>query len=217
MPFSLGARFGLIAPVLVWITNSPAQDDVEISAQPLSETVFVLFGAGGNIAVSAGPDGVFIVDDQWSQQGDAIVAAIREFSDQPVRYVINTHWHFDHTDGNQYFGEQGSVIIAHDNVRRRMFTGGYIRAIDVDVPPAPPQALPVVTFSESVSLHLNGEEARVIYVEPAHTDGDAIIFFKDSNIVHTGDLFLNGIFPLVDVDSGGTIDGVIDAMDVLLQ
>jgi cyclase len=216
MTLPSSARIAVVSTLVALMGNASAQDEVEISIQRLSGTVSVLFGTGGNIAISAGHDGVFIVDDQYAEHGAAIMAAIGEISDQPVRYIINTHWHFDHTDGNMYFADEGSIIIAHDNSRQRLLTGGYIRAVDRYTPPAPVEALPVVTFSQTLSLHLNGEEAQVIYLEPGHTDGDGIVFFTGSNIVHTGDAFLNGIYPLADLDSGGTINGIIDAMDVIL-
>lgn len=191
-------------------------DQVEIKVQKLSDTLYVLFGDGGNIGVSVGTDGIFIIDDDNAGYGDDIRAAIARISDQPIRYVINTHWHFDHAGGNEYFGRAGSVIIAHDNARERLKSGVYLETHDLDVKPAPHEALPVITFDNSMTLHLNGEATQVIYVEPAHTDGDAFVWFRDSNVIHTGDIFLNGVYPLVDYSSGGTIDGSIAAADTLL-
>ncbi|MBW2579015.1 MAG: MBL fold metallo-hydrolase [Deltaproteobacteria bacterium] len=191
-------------------------DPVEFKVQKLSDTLYVLFGDSGNIGVSVGTDGIFIIDDDYDGYGDDLQAAIARISDQPIRYVINTHWHFDHAGGNEYFGRAGSVIIAHDNARERLKSGGYLETHDLDVKPAPHEALPVITFDNSMTLHLNGEATQVIYVEPAHTDGDAFVWFRDSNVIHTGDIFLNGVYPLVDYSSGGTINGSIAAADTLL-
>lgn len=203
--------------LLLPVGQAYAQDENAITIQRLSDTVSVLFGEGGNIGVSAGPDGVFIIDDQYKGDGEKIAKAIASISDQPIDYVLNTHWHFDHAGSNDYFGQAGSVIIAHDNVRKRLERGGYISSVDVDVPPAPAEALPVITFNDTMSLHLNGEEVHMLYVTSAHTDGDGIIWFKGSNIIHMGDTFLSGIYPSIDVDSGGSIDGSIATVDTVLS
>lgn len=217
MRMSNSFKIGLMAASLVIAAPSQAQDEVEIKTQKLSETISVLFGKGGNIGVSAGMDGVFIIDDQYAVMSDKIRAAIKNISDKPIGYVINTHWHGDHTGGNENFDTTGSIIIAHDNVRKRLKTGGYIKAAGKVVPPSPAAALPVITFNDTMALHLNGEDARIMHVKPAHTDGDSIIWFKDSNIVHMGDTFFYTMYPFIDLDSGGSIDGIIAAADLVLS
>jgi len=200
------------------LLTSPAfsQDEVEIKVQKLSETISVLFGQGGNIGVSAGPDGVYLIDDQFAELSEKVKAAIKTISDKPVRYVINTHWHFDHTGGNEHFGQMGADIIAHDNVRKRMVTGGYVKAAGRVIPAAPKDALPVITFNDTLTIHLNGEEAQLLHVKAAHTDGDGIVWFKKSNIVHMGDTFFHGMYPFIDRTSGGSIDGIIAAAEMTL-
>ena len=206
----------LLALPLLMADPAYAQDEDEIVIQRLSDTVSVLFSAGGNIGVSAGADGVFIIDDQYQGEGEKIAKAVASITDQPIDYVLNTHWHFDHAGSNDYFGQAGSTIIAHDNVRKRLKSGGYISSVDVDVPPAPAEALPVITFNDSMSLHLNGEQVHLLSIASAHTDGDSIIWFTESNIIHMGDTFLSGIYPSIDVDSGGSIDGSIMTVNTVL-
>lgn len=201
-----------LAVLLAWPLLAAAQTAVEVKLTPVAGTVSMLEGAGGNIAVSSGPDGLIMVDDQYAVMHDKLRAALARFGKQPLRFIINTHWHADHTGGNEGFGKSGAVIVAQDNVRKRMGSDQFITALQREVKASPAIALPVVTFEEAVNFHLNGEEIRVTHVEHAHTDGDAIVEFRKARVIHTGDLFLNGFYPFVDVSSGGSIDGIISAV-----
>jgi cyclase len=183
---------------------------IQIKTQKVSGNVYMLEGvggfAGGNVGVTAGPDGILIVDDQFAPLADKIRAAIRPLSTGALRFVLNTHWHGDHTGGNVAFSKE-ATIIAHANVRRRLASGATI--LGNTVPPAPPEALPVVTFENAVSIHFNGEEVRVIHYPDGHTDGDSIVFFTGANVIHMGDDFFVGRFPFVDLVSGGSVEGLI--------
>ncbi|MEM6990610.1 MAG: MBL fold metallo-hydrolase [Myxococcota bacterium] len=183
--------------------------DVQIKATPVAGSVFVLEGAGGNIAVCVGPDGVLIVDDQFAPLAPKIrkaIAALRPDKEEgPLKFVLNTHWHSDHTGGNQVFGDE-AVVVAHDNVRTRMHDG--LEVGDRKVPASPAVAWPVVTFGESMSLHFNGERIRLEYLAGGHTDGDAMVIFEGSKVVHMGDDFVTYGFPFVDVHSGGSVSGL---------
>ena len=210
-------RAVLVALVLcVLCPRSPlAQgfDQVVIQTQSLADGLHMLTGRGGNLVVSSGADGVFLVDDQFAPLSERILAAIAKISSQPLRFVVNTHWHGDHTGGNENMGRAGALIVAHDNVRRRMSADQFQAAFQRTVPAAPPAALPVITFGEDVTFHLNGGEVHVFHVARAHTDGDAIVHFRAGNSIHMGDTFFNGLYPFIDLDSGGSIDGVIAAVD----
>ena len=193
-----------------------AQQDftkVEIKTEKLAEGVWMLTGAGGNIGVSAGADGVFMIDSQYAPLSDKIKAAVAGISKQPVRFVLNTHWHGDHVGGNENLGKTGAVIVAHDNVRKRMSSEQFIKAFNSKVPASPAAALPLVTFVDSVSFHVNGDDVDAFHVPPAHTDGDAIVYFRKANVLHMGDTFFNGLYPFVDLSTGGSIAGMIAACD----
>jgi glyoxylase-like metal-dependent hydrolase (beta-lactamase superfamily II) len=213
-------RFGVPAALLValaaGVTLAQDWEKVEIAAQDLGGGVAMLTGQGGNLAVCHGEDGVLLVDDQFAPLTEKIRAAVAKLSPLPIRFVVNTHWHGDHTGGNENLGKAGALIVAHENVRVRMGSEQFQKAFDRKTPPAPKTALPVVTFAESVTFHWNGEEIRVVHVAPAHTDGDSVVRFVKSDVLHTGDLYFNGMYPFIDTSSGGSVDGVIAASERLL-
>lgn len=186
---------------------------VAIETHKLAEGVYMLTGAGGNIGVSAGEDGVAIIDDQFAPLTPKIQEALAKLSAKPARFLINTHWHGDHTGGNENFGKAGAVIVAHDNVRKRMGEKNFSQFFNRETPPSPKDALPVLTFAEDVTLHFNGETLHVFHVDNAHTDGDGLIYFRNANVLHMGDTFFNGMYPFIDAGSGGGIDGAIAAAD----
>lgn len=191
-----------------------AQQDfsnVDIKTTQLSDGLYMLQGAGGNIGVSAGEDGVFMIDDQFAPLSGKILTAIADITDKPVTYVLNTHWHGDHTGGNENIGNAGAVIVSHENVRKRLSTKQFMKAFGREVPAAPETALPVITFTENATFHFNDTEIRVMHLPNAHTDGDSVVFFSDANVLHMGDTFFNGFYPFIDQSSGGSLDGLIDA------
>jgi cyclase len=208
---------------LAWIGSSypvvaqQGLEAVEIVTTQVAEGVYMLTGAGGNIGVLAGPEGIVLVDDQYAPLTDKIRRALAAISPTPVRFVLNTHWHGDHTGGNEALGQAGAVIVAHDNVRRRMSVEQFLEAFGRRVPASPPGALPVVTFTEAVTFHLNGEELHAFHVPPAHTDGDTIVHFRTADVLHMGDVFFNGSYPFIDLSSGGSVAGVIDAVGRALE
>jgi glyoxylase-like metal-dependent hydrolase (beta-lactamase superfamily II) len=193
-------------------------DAVEVRVVTISDGLHMLVGRGGNIGLSVGEDGTFLVDDQFAPLTDKIVAAVRTVTADPVRFIVNTHFHGDHSGGNENFGKRGSIIVAHQNVRKRMSVEQVRQILRQDrTPAAPPEALPKITFAEEVTFHWNGDTIRVFHVENAHTDGDSIIHFTNADVFHTGDVFFNGRYPFIDIDSGGNVNGIIAAADRLLS
>ncbi|HKV07385.1 MAG TPA: MBL fold metallo-hydrolase [Thermoanaerobaculia bacterium] len=207
----IAAAFALAA--LPAVAQQRDFSTVEIKAIPVAGNIYMLEGAGGNIGVSVGKDGLLIVDDQFAPLADKIKAALKGLGDGKLQFVLNTHWHGDHTGGNEAFGREAHII-AHENVRKRLAAGQMLRGTKVD--PAPAGALPVVTFGDSVSIHFNGEEIKAIHFPKGHTDGDSIIFFTGANVLHMGDQFFVGRFPFVDMESGGTVQGLIENTEKVL-
>ncbi len=201
----------LFTIITLLLFSSPvfAQRDftnVVINTIPVSGNIYMLEGSGGNIGVSVGEDGILLVDDQFAPLSDKIQKALTDIKDVPVKFVLNTHWHGDHTGGNEHFGAS-ATIIAHDNVRKRLSEKQVIELFDSVKEPSPKGALPAVTFSKNLSVHFNGEEIKVIHFPNGHTDGDSVIFFTQSNVVHMGDHFFAGRFPFIDLSSGGNVKG----------
>jgi cyclase len=204
-----------LAPLAATAQNRDLSQ-VEVTSTKLADGVYMLEGAGGNIGVSIGEDGVFLIDDQYAPLTPRIKAAVAALSPRTIRFVLNTHWHGDHTGGNENLGGEGVLIVAHDNVRVRMSTEQISQVFKRTTPPAPARVLPVVTFSESATFHMNGDEIHAQHVAPAHTDGDSLVRFGKANVLHTGDLFFNGSFPFIDLESGGSLEGMIAAADRVL-
>jgi cyclase len=215
------AALALSALVYVQTTVAGQGQDfskVQIKATKVSGNIYMLEGAGGNIAASIGEDGIVIVDDQFAPLADKIQAALKDLkiTDKPVRFVINTHYHGDHTGGNEPFSNTGSTVIAQDNVRKRLESGGTAGnggSVKMENKPASKATLPIITFEHDVTVHLNGEDIRALHFPSGHTDGDSIIFFPKNNVVHMGDDFVRYGFPFIDVASGGSVQGMIDAME----
>ncbi len=208
----------LAAAMAAWGGQAPDYSKVQIKATKVSGNVYMLEGAGGNIGASIGEDGIVIVDDQFAPLAEKIQAALKSLgiTDKPVRFVINTHYHGDHTGGNAPFSGTGATVIAQDNVRKRLESGGTAGnggSIKMENKAAEKAALPIITFEHDVTVHLNGEDIHALHFPSGHTDGDSIIFFPKNNVVHMGDDFVRYGFPFIDVSSGGSVQGMIAAME----
>jgi len=190
---------------------------VEFQTFQLSDTIYMLRGRGGNIGISTGEDGLYIIDDQVRPVTGQLLEAIRKVSNKPIRFVINTHYHADHTGGNEAIGKTGALIIAHDNIHKRMISKQVSVFMNNTTPPYPRAALPVVTFNDRMSLHFNGDTATAYHIGHGPTDGDSIIHFPASNVIHMGDMYFNGLYPYVDLDAGGSVQGMVQAADLALS
>jgi len=211
------SRIAILACLSAGLCFAQDQDfsKVQTKVTKVAGSVYMLEGAGGNIGASVGDDGIVIVDDQYAPLADRIQAALKGITDKPVRFIINTHYHGDHTGGNEFFQKQ-APIIAHDNVRKRLEEGsggGNGASVHFDGKPAVKGALPILTFDHDVTVHLNGEDIRALHVPAGHTDGDSVIYFPKSNVVHMGDDFVTYGFPFIDVEAGGSIDGMISGVE----
>lgn len=207
---------GILIFAFSFSTYSQNYDSVQIKTTKLTESIYMLEGAGGNIGVLVGNDGIIIIDDQFAPLTEKIKTALSKISSKPVKFVVNTHFHFDHAGGNENFGSQGAIILSHENARRRLTTDYFFEAFKETQKASSYEALPKVTFADSVTFHMNGETVHVFYAKNAHTDGDVIIHFKESNILHCGDVFVRYGFPFIDQGAGGSIDGMIRAIERLI-
>ena len=201
--------FSLVAVLVV----APVTLDAQVRTVPVRDGVYMLVGQGGNIGLSVGQDGAFLIDDQFAPLTEAIRAAIGELTDLDVRFVVNTHFHSDHTDGNENLGEGGAIIVAHESVRERLTSEQFVEVFDISMAPYPPAAPPVVTFNDRVTFHWNGDEIKTFHVPHAHSDGDVLIHFVEANAFHMGDTYFAGVYPFIDVANGGGIRGMIESAE----
>jgi cyclase len=190
--------------------------NVQIHTEKLSDTTYMLTGFGGNMGLSVGDDAVLLVDDEFAPLTPKIKAEIAKLTKKPVSFVINTHWHFDHTGGNANFAAEGSTIVAHEKLRQRMATDQVLEFLKMPIKAAPKVALPVITYSNDMTFHTNGDEVRVFHIANAHTDGDSLVQFKRANVLQTGDIFTNRTYPYIDKSGGGSVEGMLAAVDQLL-
>lgn len=210
----------LVAVSLLWSAAGaraqPPPPPEKLETQKLADGLWVVSGAGGNVTLMVGPGGVLLVDDKLAPATGELKKAIAAVTPKPVRFVFNTHWHGDHTGGNAVFGGEGAVIVAHENVRKRLSTKQLVALMNKEVPASPEPALPVITFADSLAFHLNGDDLEIVHVDPAHTDGDSIIHFKKANVIVMGDTYFSMGYPFIDTSSGGSVDGYVKAADRVL-
>lgn len=215
---------GIILGVFIICGGLWAQDfdNVQINAVKVTDNIYMLEGQGGNIGLFFGQQGIFIIDDQFAPLHEKIIAKVKELAAGSVpkdgnMFVINTHYHGDHTGGNELMGKAGAIIVAHDNVRKRLSTEQVNKLFNRTTPPSPAGALPIITFTDNLTFHISGDSVKVHHMAPAHTDGDAIIIFTKANVIHTGDLLFTSSYPVIDLDGGGSVMGMIRAIDEIMK
>lgn len=204
--------FGLFC--ILSISGFSQKKEVKVTSEKITENIYMLQGQGGNIGIFVGKDGVFMIDDQFAPLSNKIISKIKEITDKPIKYLINSHWHGDHTGGNENMRKEGVLIFSQENVRKRMSTNQVVRGKGKKA--SRKDALPVITFTKDMMFHLNNEDILVSHVHNAHTDGDSHIYFLNSNVIHMGDTYFQGKFPFIDLDTGGSIDGYIASIDKVL-
>lgn len=212
----IAVLFILIAGFVPLAGNAHA-DSKPFIPLPLTDQIYMIAGEGGNIGLFIGEDGTFLIDDQFAPLTEKIIGAIKSVGGDYPKFLINTHYHGDHTGGNENLGKGGTLIFSHDNVRDRLSAGSFIKEFDKKRAGLSREGLPVVTFSEDISFHLNGDSVRAIHVPHAHTDGDSFISFQAANVIHAGDIFFNGFYPFIDVTHGGSLKGMIQAADKIVS
>lgn len=196
--------------------QQPDWDSVEVQTIPVADGIYMLKGRGGNMGLSVGSDGTLLIDDEFAPLSDKIKAAVRAAGGGKVEFLLNTHWHGDHTGGNEAFGASGSMIVAHQNVRRRLDPAHFRKIVGERSQQLSDEGLPIITFTDTLRFYWNDDEIQIVHVPPAHTDGDSFVHFVKADVIHTGDLYFNGGYPVIDVGAGGGIDGMIHALDKLL-
>jgi cyclase len=201
---------------LVAVAQTDA-DKIDVTTTEIKPGLHILMAPhGSNMALVVGEEGALLIDDHLKEVGEKLQQAISTITDKPVKYLVNTHWHFDHAGNNTRFGDQGTIIVAHRNVRQRLENGQVIKALGLDIPPAPAAALPAITFDQGLTFHWAGDTLEVVHLDPAHTDGDAVVYFLNQNVVHMGDLYFNDMYPFIDSSSGGSLSGMVAGVDVVL-
>ncbi len=209
--------FCVLILTLVFFSTAAPADDEKITPIPVTGNIYMIAGKGGNIGVFLGEDGTFLIDDQFAPLTEKIVEGVKSVGGDHPKFLINTHYHGDHTGGNENLGGGGTLIFSHDNVRERLSTGSFLTEFNMKQGPLTGKGLPVVTFSEDITFHLNGDSLHAMHTPAAHTDGDSFIRFKAANVIHTGDIFFNGFYPFIDVTHGGSLKGMIIAVDTILS
>jgi cyclase len=218
MPMTIKSIFvSIVTLALLGVAPAFSQENrfakTTIEATDLGGGVYMMTGAGGNLGLSAGADGAFLIDDQFAPLSAKIKTAIGKVSTNPVRFLVNTHWHYDHTGGNANFGTDGAIIVAQDNVRKRLSTDQFIKAFKREIKASPVIARPIITFTDEISFYQNGQDIHVFHVKNAHTDGDAFVYFEQADVLHMGDVLFNKMYPFIDTGSGGSINGMIAAQE----